>query len=65
MTIDELASVEAIVDDFAKKNLPVFSEVVPLKSAIDINGLRAVFGEKYPDPVRIVSIGQPVSPISI
>jgi len=40
--------------------LPVNIETVPLDKALEINNLRAVFGERYPDPVRVVSIGPTV-----
>lgn len=33
------------------------SEVMPLSAATKIPGLRAVFGEVYPDPVRVISLG--------
>ena len=36
-------------------------QVVPLKEAMSINGLRAVFGEQYPDPVRVVAVGNKVA----
>ena len=36
----------------------VHSQVLPLEQAQKIPGLRAVFGEVYPDPVRVISVGQ-------
>lgn len=52
------------VEDLARKQisdaLPVYAAVLPLEQAMSINSLRAVFGEKYPDPVRVISVGRPI-----
>merc|ERR1719233_2724089 len=56
----EIEEIETILNDMIKKDLKVYSRVSELKEAETINSLRAVFGEKYPDPVRVVSIGLPV-----
>ena len=44
-----------------EQKLPVYAEDAPQEQALKINGLRAVFGEKYPPMVRVVSIGVPVA----
>lgn len=61
VTDDELARVESLVKQRIADDLAVFAEEVPQKEALKINGLRAVFGEKYPEIVRVVSIGVPVA----
>jgi alanyl-tRNA synthetase len=60
MTEAELARVETLVNELVAKNLPVHTATVPQEKAMKIHGLRAVFGEKYPPMVRVVSIGVPV-----
>jgi alanyl-tRNA synthetase len=57
---EELSKMESIVNEVIKAELEVSTEVVPLKDALAVNGLRAVFGETYPDPVRVVSVGPKV-----
>ena len=57
MSPKEIEQVEAIVRDQVSKKLAVDTREVPLAQAQAISGLRAVFGEVYPDPVRVVSVG--------
>ncbi|MEM9752734.1 MAG: alanine--tRNA ligase [Planctomycetota bacterium] len=57
LTDDQLAAVEEQVNADIDANLPVFAAYAPQEKALKINGLRAVFGEKYPPTVRVVSIG--------
>lgn len=60
VSAEDLAKVEAICGEFISNPRDVFAKEVPLAQAKQIAGLRAVFGEVYPDPVRVVSVGQPV-----
>jgi len=55
-----LSEIDQIVNDMIRKNLIVSTKEIPLTSAKQIRGLQAVFGEIYPDPVRVVSIGQTI-----
>ncbi|KAK1366322.1 Alanine--tRNA ligase [Heracleum sosnowskyi] len=57
---EELKKIEYIVNEQIKAELDVYSKEAILADAKNVNGLRAVFGEVYPDPVRIVSIGRKV-----
>ena len=60
---DELARIEEHTNKQITRDLPVFAREVPQKEALKINGLRAVFGEKYPDVVRVVSIGAEIGAV--
>ncbi|PKI36694.1 hypothetical protein CRG98_042924, partial [Punica granatum] len=55
-----MRKIESIVNEQIKAELDVFAKEATLSEAKRINGLRAVFGEIYPDPVRVVSIGRKV-----
>ncbi len=54
---DELEKIEDISTKYIRQNFGVYAKDVPLAIAREIDGLRAVFGETYPDPVRVVSVG--------
>eukprot|EP01128_Nolandella_sp_AFSM9_P001775 TRINITY_DN1218_c0_g2_i1.p1 TRINITY_DN1218_c0_g2~~TRINITY_DN1218_c0_g2_i1.p1 ORF type:complete len:970 (+),score=318.70 TRINITY_DN1218_c0_g2_i1:207-2912(+) len=57
LTAEQLKSVQDKVNDTVKQELPVYSQIVPLAEAKSIYGIRQMFGESYPDPVRVVSVG--------
>ncbi|EIN11353.1 hypothetical protein PUNSTDRAFT_141744 [Punctularia strigosozonata HHB-11173 SS5] len=61
---DELTRIESISKDWIKKNVKVYSKELDLKTAHRIPGLRAVFGESYPDPVRVVTLEYDVEEIA-
>jgi len=64
MTNEQLEEVERIVNERIEKHLQVHAAELPLEFAKSIHGVRAVFGEKYPDPVRVVSIGARIDDIA-
>jgi alanyl-tRNA synthetase len=57
LTLQELSQIEKICSEMIESNLTVYYKDVSLTIAKSIRGLRAVFGEVYPDPVRVVCIG--------
>ncbi len=56
MTAAELQQVEAEVNDFIRQNSPVETRIMTPDDARAI-GAQALFGEKYGDEVRVVSMG--------
>jgi len=61
LTAEQLTAVEHICVERISSAVPVDNYVASLDDAKSISSLRAVFGESYPDPVRVVA----VSPLPI
>lgn len=57
MTKEELDRVEAIVNEQIGKNLAITTQVMNLEDAKK-TGAKALFGEKYGETVRVVSMGE-------
>lgn len=57
VTISELQMIENSTSEYIKQKHRVYAKDVDLITAKSILGVRAVFDETYPNPVRVVSIG--------
>ncbi|MCP4593069.1 MAG: alanine--tRNA ligase, partial [bacterium] len=57
LTVDAITRIEELVNQQIEAEHPVYTKEVDQAKAREINTLRAVFGEKYPDTVRVVSVG--------
>ncbi|XP_006613091.1 alanine--tRNA ligase, cytoplasmic isoform X1 [Apis dorsata] len=60
MITEQIRKVEEITNNIINENKIVYAKECNLGLAKTIQGLRAMFEETYPDPVRVVSIGIPV-----
>ena len=58
MTAEEVARVEDIANALILQNAPVETRLMGIEDAKQ-SGARALFGEKYGDEVRVVSMGKP------
>jgi alanyl-tRNA synthetase len=61
ITADQLRKIEDQVNAEIRANTEVITRVLPLDEARE-SGARALFGEKYEDEVRVVSMGTPRTP---
>lgn len=60
LTIEQVAAVEQKSKAVVGKNVKIYAKESKLATAKSIRGLRSVFDEVYPDPVRVISFGVPV-----
>ena len=58
MSADEIAQIEQAVNERIRRNGEVITRLMPQEDAIAA-GAMALFGEKYDDEVRVVSMGEP------
>ena len=57
LSVEQVEIIEKEVKSLIDGAHPVLTRITSLADAKSIAGLRAVFGETYPDPVRVVAVG--------
>ncbi|XP_011300406.1 alanine--tRNA ligase, cytoplasmic [Fopius arisanus] len=60
LSTNQVHDTETYTNEMVKDNRKIYAKESKLAVAKTVNGLRAMFEETYPDPVRVVSMGVPV-----
>lgn len=60
MTVQQVKKAEEYAQQLIDTKGQVYAKNSPLGEAKKVKGLRAMFDETYPDPVRVVAVGTPV-----
>ena len=63
-SVEAIGAIEKLVQEDIDADLAVNAAELPLDLAMTINGARAMFGERYPDPVRVVCAGAGVDELA-
>ncbi|MDD4892357.1 MAG: alanine--tRNA ligase, partial [Phycisphaerae bacterium] len=61
---DQIAEIERLVNERVMANERVATQVMPIEQARQLPGVKAFFGEKYEDEVRVVEVGDEGHPFS-
>eukprot|EP01083_Nonionella_stella_P198619 729104_1 len=56
LNINNIQNISVYCNKMIEKGVNVYCDVIEYKKAMTINSLRAMFGERYPINVRVVSI---------
>lgn len=63
LTLEQVDQIEKIVTRFIEKGFVVSTKLIPRDEAMALPGVRAMFGEDYPDMARVVCVGGDLSEI--
>jgi len=63
LNVDQIKAVEEFVNNDIQKALPVYEKEIKKQEALAISSIRAMFVDKYPPIVRVISIGVPLDEV--
>ncbi len=60
LSTEQIYVLESFINDKIAQNLPIITQILPKEEAFQVGAI-GIFGEKYKDLVRVVSIGSKIS----